>query len=168
MDGSLEQKVVASCPLQHSSAHQRTISWGREVTGGRHWALLLSSFLLKPALSPQAAADPMWCWISVCVGGLDSSCILFQGNFDRQVGEGVEMWVVALPTVPCSRIRGQGIIEDLIEFQLPYPRTGVGACWEWTLADPWPRTTIDLLLMLVGRMNVGKSIKLNVSLLAHN
>lgn len=69
MDGSLEQKVVASCPLQHSSAHQRTISWGREVTGDRHWALLLSSFLLKPALSPQAAADPMWCWISVCGGG---------------------------------------------------------------------------------------------------
>lgn len=89
-----------------------------------------------------------WWW-----AGLDSSCILFRGNFDRQVGEGVEMWVVALPTVPCSRTRGQGI-EDFTGFQLPYPRTGVGACWEWTLADPWPRTTVDLLLMLVERMNV--------------
>lgn len=59
-------------------------------------------------------------------------------------------------------------MEDLIEFQLPYPRTGAGACWERTLADPWPRTTVDLLLMLVERMNVGKSIKLNVNLLAHN
>lgn len=103
-----------------------------------------------------------------CVWGSTAAVYSSRGILTGKVGEGVEMWVVALPTVPCSKIRGQGIIEDLIEFQLPYPRTGVGACWEWTLADPWPRTTIDLLLMLVGRMNVGKSIKLNVSLLAHN
>lgn len=129
-------------PLRPSSAHQRTIGQGSEATGDRHWALLLSSSLLKPVLSPQATADPVWYW-GPWRAGLHRSWAHIWGNLDRPVGEGVEVWVSAPPTVPCSSIRRQGI-EDLIELQLPSPRTGVAASgmarWDWTLADPWPRT----------------------------
>lgn len=56
--------------------------------------------------------------------------------------------MLALLPVPCPRIILYVMVRltghrRLDELQLPYPRAVDGAsgmeCWDWTLADPWPR-----------------------------